>query len=153
MVESQYWALQSAHFFSVCFCWHSAVTNPSQHPCEGMVSRPTPLTAGHRALSSAWKSTWFATRGPGVQIPQRPPNVGYHAMRIIILHNHARGMLAVLPLLVWGCHILSSLEQRRSRHSTALGREGTPASTISHFLSVPSRLSSRGTARTVRGVS
>ena len=26
-----------------------------------------------RALSSAWKSTWFATRWPGVQIPQRPP--------------------------------------------------------------------------------
>ena len=37
-------------------------------PQIGTVSRRST-----RAFSSAWKNAWFATKKPGVQIPQRPP--------------------------------------------------------------------------------
>ena len=40
------------------------------------------LSDWFRALRSAWKIVWFATRRPGVQIPQRPP---FHT--IIAMHN------------------------------------------------------------------
>ena len=40
---------------------------------NGSTQEPLLGRQAHGALSSAWKSTWFATKGPGVQIPQRPP--------------------------------------------------------------------------------
>ncbi len=43
------------------------------HSLNGSTQEPRLGRRVRRALSSAWKSTWFATKGPGVQIPQRPP--------------------------------------------------------------------------------
>ena len=49
-----------------------------------------------RALSSAWKSTWFATKGPGVQIPQRPP-LHYSAVSWFSIFSRPLRVTSLMP--------------------------------------------------------
>lgn len=65
-------------------------------PSRRLHSRTTVDSTGRRALSSAWKSTWFATRWPGVQIPQRPP-LHYSAVSWFSIFSRPLRVTSLMP--------------------------------------------------------